>query len=273
MTVWQALILGIVEGITEFLPVSSTGHLLVAQAMLAIPDTEASRAYAVCIQAGAILAVLAAYPKRIQAIVSGLLGQSEHGRRLLVHLMVAFAPAAVLGLLFDDAIDAYLFGPWPVVAAWAAGGVVLLAFARRGSSSGGAQGGMDIEALTARQALWIGLFQVVALWPGTSRSLMTILGGLYVGLGMLGAVEFSFLLGLVTLTAATAFKLLSSGDVLWATYSASSLGVGVLAAAVSAFASVRWMIGWLERRGLAVFGWWRLLAAALTAAWVSSGGV
>jgi undecaprenyl-diphosphatase len=268
MSWWQALILGIVEGITEFLPVSSTGHLLVAQAMLQIPDSEASRAYAVCIQAGAILAVLAAYPRRIQAILAGVAGQSAQGRQLLTHLLVAFAPAAVLGLLFDDAIDAYLFGPWPVVAAWALGGVALLAFARRAAPEGGA----DIEALTARQALWIGLFQVVALWPGTSRSLMTILGGLYVGLGMLGAVEFSFLLGLVTLTAATAFKLLSSGDVLLATYSASSLGLGVLAAGVSAFASVRWMIGWLERRGLAVFGWWRLLAAGLTAAWVLSGG-
>jgi undecaprenyl-diphosphatase len=270
---WEAAVLGLVEGLTEFLPVSSTGHLLVAEALLGMEDGEAAHAFAIVIQAGAILAVTALYPHRLRAMARGALGQDPNGRALLLNVLVAFLPAAVFGLLFDDAIEAWLFGPWPVVFAWAVGGVALLAArARTTAGSGGSDGAADaLATLTPREALGIGLAQVVALWPGTSRSLMALVGGLWVGLPMHAAVEFSFLLGWVTLSAATAFKLLKSGDVLLAAFTPDVLVLGVLTATVSAFLSARWMVGWLASRGLGIFGVWRLIAAGATALWLVGG--
>ena len=264
---WEAVLLGLVEGLTEFLPVSSTGHLLVAEALLGVQEGEAANAFAVVIQAGAILAVTALYPHRLWSMAQGARGADTAGRALLRNVLVAFLPAAVFGLLFDDAIEDVLFGPWPVVFAWAVGGLALL-----GARSRGAVGGDPADALvtlTAAEAFGIGMAQVVALWPGTSRSLMALVGGLAVGLPMQAAVEFSFLLGWVTLTAATAFKLLKSGDVLLSTFSLDVLLIGVGTATVSAFLSARWMVQWLEQRGLAVFGVWRLAAATATAIWLS----
>src|SRR4051794_6281441 len=126
MELWQALLLGVVEGLTEFLPVSSTGHLLVVQRLLGIRASEASNAYAIAIQAGAIVAVLGLYRARIGAVLRGLVGKQASGARLFVALMIGFVPAAIVGLLFDKLLERYLFGPWPIVAAWAAGGVLLL---------------------------------------------------------------------------------------------------------------------------------------------------
>ena len=267
---WQAVLLGLVEGLTEFLPVSSTGHLLVTEALLGVPEGEAANAFAVVIQAGAILAVTALYPHRLWAMAQGLRGADPAGRTLLRNVLVAFLPAAVFGVLFDDAIEAALFGPWPVVFAWAVGGLALLGARPRGV--GGEDPADALVTLTAREALGIGVAQVVALWPGTSRSLMALVGGLAVGLPMHAAVEFSFLLGWVTLSAATGYKLLKSGDVLLSAFSMDVLLIGVSTATVSAFLSARWMVQWLERRGLAVFGVWRLLAATGTALWLTSSG-
>lgn len=266
MELWQALILGLVEGLTEYLPVSSTGHLLIAQRVLGIPATEAANAYAIVIQAGAIVAVLGLYRRRVGELALGLVGKHALGRQLLIALLVAFVPAAVLGFLFDDAIERLLFGPWPIVAAWAAGGVLLLAIGGRLRG----RPGVELTQLTVRAAFWIGLAQCAALWPGVSRSMATILGGVALGLSLAAAVEFSFLLGLLTLGAATAYKLLSSGDVLLQSYGPLPLLVGFAAAWVSAVLAVRWMVEWLNRRGLAIFGWWRLLAAAIVAAWLLS---
>lgn len=267
METWHALVLGIVEGLTEYLPVSSTGHLLVTQRLLGIPESEAANAYAIVIQAGAIAAVLGLYRERIGHVVLGALGKHPAGARLALNMVVGFLPAAVLGLLFDEAIERYLFGLWPVIAAWAFGGVLILLIAKK------IQGrrGLELEALTWRAALLIGTIQCFAMWPGMSRSLSTILGGLLVGLGLTAAVEFSFLLGLVTLGAATAYKLLDSGSVLLAEYGVVQLGLGFLAAWVSATLAVKWMVGWLTRHGMAVFGWWRLGASALVAALLLSG--
>jgi len=268
MDIWQALILGLVEGITEYLPVSSTGHLLIAQRWLGIEASRAANAYAIVIQAGAILAVLGLYRQRVAAVALGLLGRHDAGRRLLVALVVAFVPAAVIGFLLDDPIERLLFGPWPVVAAWAAGGLLLLALGPRIQ----ARGGQALEQLRPAAALWIGLAQCAALWPGVSRSMATILGGVAVGLSLSAAVEFSFLLGLLTLGAATSYKALSSGSLLLQTYGALPLVVGFLAAWVSATLAVRWMVGWLQRRGLTLFGWWRLAAAGIVAAWLLAAG-
>ncbi len=260
----QALVLGIVEGVTEYLPVSSTGHLLLAERALGMERSDAADAYAICIQAGAILAVLGLYRARVAQMVRGLLGVDPAGRRLFVQLVVAFLPAAVLGFLFDDAIDAYLFGLWPVVFAWAVGGVAILLLR-------GPRGGRAIEELDMRTAFLIGCAQCLALWPGTSRSLATILGGVLLGASLPAAVEFSFLLGLLTLGAATSYSALKHGDVMLAEYGAVPLLVGFVTSGVSAAVSVKWLVGWLQSRGLEIFAVWRLALAAVVAALLASG--
>jgi undecaprenyl-diphosphatase len=264
MELWQALVLGLIEGLTEYLPVSSTGHLLIAQRALGLPPSEAANAYAIVIQAGAIVAVLGLYRRRVGDVILGVLGRSEGGRKLLVALIVAFVPAAVIGFLFDKPIERALFGPWPIVAAWAIGGILLLILAPKIR----ARPGYPLEQLRPGAAVWVGLAQCAALWPGVSRSLATILGGIAVGLALSSAVEFSFLLGLLTLGAATAYKALSSGKLLLHTYGVPPLVVGFVSAWIAAVLSVRWMVDWLNRRGLGVFGWWRLIAAALVAIWL-----
>jgi undecaprenyl-diphosphatase len=269
MELWQALILGLVEGLTEFLPVSSTGHLVVTQRLLGIGASEAANAYAVAIQAGAIAAVLGLYRQRVVQMCRGLVGKDADGTRLLVALLCGFLPAAVLGLAFDDAIERLLFGPWPVVAAWALGGVVLLLLDRRLVAG---REGKPIESIGPRVALLIGVAQCAALWPGVSRSLATILGGLAAGLSIVAAVEFSFLLGLVTLGAATAYKALGSGRVMLDAYGPTALIVGFVAAWLSAVLSVRWMVAWLGRRNFRIFAIWRL-AVAVTVAALLLGGV
>jgi undecaprenyl-diphosphatase len=260
MTWWQALVLGIVEGVTEYLPVSSTGHLLVAQRLLGLEDGEAANAYAICIQAGAIVAVLGLYVKRVRQLAAGLAGDVA-GRRLAVNLAVAFGPAAVIGVLLDDWIESVLFGPWPIVVAWTVGAFGIFAFsawARRGEG----RPTLDLDALPWSGALWIGLAQCVAMWPGTSRSLVTIVAGVLVGLSLPAAVEFAFLLGVVTLGAATVFKGVQHGDLMLATYGIVPIAVGFVAAWGSAVIAVRWMVAWLNQNGLQIFGWWRLAAAA-----------
>ncbi len=267
MDIWQALILGIVEGITEYLPVSSTGHLLVAQRLLGIEATAAANAYAIAIQAGAIVAVIGLYWSRCLQMLQGVLGRDHAGLGLLGRLIVAFLPAAVLGLLFDDAIEARLFGPWPIVAAWTVGGVLILALPRRLLSGGTG----DMMSMAWSAALVIGVAQCAALWPGTSRSLATILGGLAAGLTLASAVEFSFLLGLLTLGAATSYKALDEGAAMLNEFGIVSIAVGFAAAWISAVLAVRWMVGWLQQRGLRLFGWWRLVAALAVSALIVAG--
>lgn len=259
---WQAIVLGIVEGVTEYLPVSSTGHLILAQRVMGIGDDESSRAYAICIQAGAIAAVLGLYFPRVRAMVSG------RATALLVKLGAAFLPAAILGLLLEDSIDEHLFGLWPVVSAWIVGGAAIVYFA--GDLRGGAR---RLEDLDLTSAILIGLFQCLALWPGTSRSLATIAGGLVLGLSMSAAVEFSLLLGFVTLGAATCWRALKHGGPMLEHYDGFATALGFLCAAVSAWIAVKWMVAWLERRGLALFGWYRVILAIVVAAWLSWNGL
>lgn len=251
MDILQAVILGIVEGITEYLPVSSTGHLILTQRALGIPQTEAANAYAIAIQAGAILAVLRLYWARVAEVFRGVRGQDEAGRRMGICLVVAFLPAAVIGLLFDDLVEQHLFGLWPITAAWIVGGIVILASPLR-------QEGRELEELTPKQAFTIGLCQCVALWPGTSRSLVTILGGSLVGLSLTAAVEFSFLLGVITLGAATCYSALSHGAAMVASYGPAVLLVGFVTSWLSAFLAVKWMVQWISQRGMALFGYWRI---------------
>jgi undecaprenyl-diphosphatase len=278
MTTPQAVVLGVVEGLTEYLPVSSTGHLLLAEKIMGIGEDpyqsparreqtkEAVDAYTICIQAGAIIAVLWLYFGRIKQILLGLMGRDAAGRRLLVNVAAGFLPAAVLGLLFNKAIKSYLFGPWPVVIAWLLGGLAILAVSRRNRARNqGPQPGRLLEDMTWKMALIIGFAQCIAMWPGVSRSLVTIVGGLMVGLSMAAAVEYSFLLGVVTLGAATAYDTLKHGQLMLQTFDLLALLIGVAVAFVAAVISVKWMVNYLSRHGLAIFGYYRVgIAVAAT---------
>jgi len=263
---WQAMVLGIVEGITEYLPVSSTGHLILTQRLLHISAGQAADAYAICIQAGAILAVLGLYWPRVKQMLLGLGGRDPQGLSLAVNIIVAFLPAAVIGFLFDKMLEKYFFGLWPITAAWLGGGVAILLVSRwRLARRPGVNMGKVLEGLTWRMALAIGFAQCLALWPGTSRSLVTILGGILAGLSLSGAVEFSFLLGVVTLTAASGYKAVQGGLAMVQAYGWHTMVIGFIFAALSAAIAVKWMVGYLNRHSLAVFGWYRIgLAAAVT---------
>jgi undecaprenyl-diphosphatase len=274
---WQAFILGVIEGITEYLPVSSTGHLIVAQHLMGIGTGSAEAkaaadAFAVCIQGGAILAVLGLYSKRVLQMIRGVMGKDADGLRLAIAIIAGFIPAAVLGVILSPFIKAYLFGMWPVIFAWVLGGIGILAVAWWRKGNPPRDGGRELTELTWQLALVIGLLQCVAMCPGTSRSLMTICGGLLVGLTVRAAVEFSFLLGVITLTAATAKEAVEKVQGLdpmydtWFggtklmlhTYGSTPLIVGLLAAAISAALAVKWLVSYLQSHGLSAFGWYRI---------------
>lgn len=270
----QAFILGLVEGLTEYLPVSSTGHLLLAQRLLGIESSTASDAFAICIQAGAIIAVLGLYRARVAQMALGLLGRDRAGRRLLGNLVSAFVPAAVLGLILEKPIKKYLFGGdawglWPIVLAWFVGGLAILAVSSRRRRRGTTPStGLDLDQLTLRMALIVGFAQCIAMWPGVSRSLITIVGGVLVGLSLPAAVELSFLLGVITLTAATAYDTLKHGSEMLATYGPTPLLVGFGAAWLSAVLAVKWMVGYLKSHGMEIFGWYRVALAAVVTVWL-----
>lgn len=287
----QAFILGVIEGITEYLPVSSTGHLLVAQHFMGIGGPVGSEAkaaadaFAVCIQGGAILAVLGLYWPRVLQMIRGVLGMDTEGLKLAIAIMAGFMPAAVIGLLVSHWIKAHLFGMWPVIGAWVIGGIGILVTAwwRRNNPPRG--GGLDLPHLTWQLALVIGLLQCVAMCPGTSRSLMTICGGLLVGLSVSAAVEYSFLLGVVTLTAATlkeagekvadfgpAYNTLFGGTKLMIhQYGVIPMLIGIAAAAVSAALAVKWLVSYLKSHGLSVFGWYRIALGGVIGSLILAG--
>jgi undecaprenyl-diphosphatase len=277
MEPWQALILGVIEGITEYLPISSTGHLIVAQRLMGIGTgslqaKEAADAFAVCIQGGAILAVLGLYSKRVFQMIRGVFGMDPEGLRLAIAIVVGFLPAAILGMIFSHWIKVHLFGMWPVVAAWIIGGVAILVVSGWNRKNPPSHGGAELGELTFKMALIIGLLQCVAMCPGTSRSLMTICGGLLVGLSLRAAVEYSFLLGVLTLTAATAkdavgkvngldpvYNSLFGGTKLMLhEYGATTMIIGIAAAAISATIAIKWLVSYLQSHGLKIFGWYRI---------------
>jgi undecaprenyl-diphosphatase len=278
MTVGQAVILGVVEGLTEYLPISSTGHLLIAERIMGIGKStsgsseikqrtkDASDAYTICIQLGAIIAVLGLYFRRVRQMTRGLLGKDPVGRRLLLNVAAGFLPAAIIGLLFNKTIKTHLFGPWPVVMAWFIGGLAILAVSRRNQNNlRRTRSDRSLDNLTWQLALIIGFAQCIAMWPGVSRSLVTIVGGLLVGLSMSATVEYSFLLGMVTLGAATVYDALRHGEVMLQTFDVLSLTIGLVFAFVSAIVSVKWMVTYLKRHGLALFGYYRVGLAVVTA--------
>jgi undecaprenyl-diphosphatase len=247
----KALILGIVEGLTEFLPVSSTGHLILAGDLLDFND-DRGKLFEIVIQSGAILAVVWEYRARIAGVVRGL-GRERLANRFVLNLFIAFLPLAILGLLFKQAIEAHLFKPLPVALAFIIGALVILWAERREHTIRVP----SVDDMTPLDALKLGLAQALALIPGTSRSGATIIGGLLFGLSRRAATEFSFFLAIPTLIVATVYKLykdralLSADDVgMWA--------VGFVAAFVSAFLCVRWLLRFISSHDFTPFAWYRI---------------
>ena len=247
----HAFILGVVEGLTEFLPISSTGHLILAGDLLHFNDDK-GKLFEIVIQSGAILAVCWEYRRRIAAVLRGLASERA-AQRLTLNLAIAFLPLAILGLLFKKAIEAHLFKPLPVALAFIVGAFIILWAERRRHLVRVA----EVDDLTALDALKLGCCQALALIPGTSRSGATIIGGLLIGLSRKAATEFSFFLAIPTLLAATVYllykdrALLDAGDLgMWA--------VGFVAAFVSAFLCVRWLLRYISSHDFSVFAWYRI---------------
>ncbi|CAB4049184.1 undecaprenyl-diphosphate phosphatase [Paraburkholderia phenoliruptrix] len=254
----KALILGVVEGLTEFLPVSSTGHLIVAGSLLNFTDQHA-KTFDVVIQLGAILAVCWEFRRRIGDVVTGLPSRPE-ARRFVLNVIIATIPAIVLGLLFEKSIKAALFSPVPVAFALVVGGVVIL-WAEARQRGQGAQGQAarvhHVDDMTAMDALKVGLAQCFALIPGTSRSGSTIIGGMLFGLDRRVATEFSFFLAIPIMFGATAYEIYKD----WHTLSVDALGVfalGFVAAFVSAFLCVRWLLRYIAAHDFTAFAWYRI---------------
>lgn len=275
-TYGRALVTGTVEGVTEFLPVSSTGHMIISDRLMNVPAGEniiisgitdrkgrpvsqerIADDYIVIIQIGAILAVFVAFFERIRNLLAGLCRWDSHSIGLAKAIIVAFVPSALLGFFFKDAIASYLFSIEVVAGALlVGGGVILVAEALLPKVV--PTGKEEVATIDLRQALVVGLCQCFALIPGTSRSLSTILGGRVAGLSHAAATEFSFLVGLLTLSAASVYKMWSLGPALSQVYPAGPAGVGLLVAAVTAFVSVKWLVGYVSRNGLGVFAWYRI---------------
>ncbi|MFL6645640.1 MAG: undecaprenyl-diphosphate phosphatase [Paraburkholderia fungorum] len=252
----KALILGVVEGLTEFLPVSSTGHLIVAGSLLNFTDDHA-KTFDVVIQLGAILAVCWEFRRRIGSVVAGLPSRPD-ARRFTLNVIIATIPAVVLGLLFEKSIKAALFSPVPVAFALVVGGVVILWAEARQRARGDAGARVQhVDDLSPLDALKVGLAQCFALIPGMSRSGSTIIGGMLFGLERRVATEFSFFLAIPIIFGATAYELYKD----WHLLSVDALGsfaLGFVAAFISAFACVRWLLRYISAHDFTVFAWYRI---------------
>ena len=252
----QAALLGVVEGVTEFLPVSSTGHLILVSRWLHLGG-EAIDTFDVVIQSGALAAVAGLYRHQVASMWRGLRGRDALGRQLLGRLFVSFLPAAAAGLALHRMITAHLFGVRPVVMALALGGVAMIGVARR-LAVRAPRPAKSLRSITLNDALLIGCAQGLSLWPGTSRSMVTMVAALLLGFSAPAAAEYSFLLALPTLGAATLFDAMRGGHVLWREAGGLSLACGFAAAAVVAVVAIRGLLCGLTRWGLAPFGWYRI---------------
>jgi undecaprenyl-diphosphatase len=249
-----AIVLGIVEGLTEFIPVSSTGHLILANHLIGYTGSSAG-VLDVVIQLGAILAVCWVYRGRL-ANVFVHLGASSDARRFVLNVLVAFLPSAVVGAAAHDFIKRVLFTPLVVAISMIVGGVAILvieAFLRRPRKAAA------VEAIPPRLALGVGLCQLLSLVPGVSRAGATIMGGLALGVERKAATEFSFFLAIPTMFGAAAFDLYKSRSDL-APHDALAIGIGLVVSFLVALVVIRWLVNFVSHHGFAVFGWYRILA-------------
>ena len=260
----KALVLGVVEGLTEFLPVSSTGHLIIASQLLGVHD-EKGKVFEIAIQTGAMLAVVWEYRARFARAVTGL-GSDPVAQRFVLNLIVAFVPAAVLGLLFGKFIKTHLFHAIPVALAFIVGGIIILWVERRPRRAVIEH----VDQMTWKDALKVGIAQAFALIPGTSRSGATIIGGMLFGLSRRAATEFSFFLAVPTLIAAGAYDLFKHRDLL-STADVPMFGVGFVAAFVSAFVCVRWLIRYVASHDFTIFAWYRIIFGLIVLATAFTG--
>jgi len=269
-TLIVALLLGLVEGVTEFLPVSSTGHLIVAGSLLGYTGDQA-KVFEVVIQSGAILAVCWEFRARLWGVARGL-GRDARANRFVLHLFIAFLPAAVLGLAFNKAIKSVLFAPVPVACAFVVGAFVILWAERRQRTRPETVRIDDVDAMRWTDALKVGCAQALALVPGTSRSGATIIGGMLFGMSRKAATEFSFFLAIPTLFAACGYEALKNRHLL-AAADLPAFGVGFAAAFVSAFVCVRWLIRYVSHHDFTPFAWYRIAFGAMILATAWSGAV
>jgi len=266
----KAAILGVVEGLTEFLPISSTGHLILAGSLLGF-EGEKEKMFDVAIQTGAMLSVIWYYRARIAATLAGLFSE-RRAQRFALNIVIAFLPAAVLGVLFARHIKAWLFKPVPVAIAFIVGGLVILWVEQRQRSGRMQPRVHDIDALNAADALKLGFAQAFALVPGTSRSGATIIGGMLFGLSRKAATEFSFFLAIPTLIGAGIYdswkyrQLLSASD-------APMFAVGLLLAFFSALACVHWLIRYVASHDFVPFAWYRIAFGLVVLATAAAGVV
>lgn len=251
----KAAIMGVVEGLTEFLPISSTGHLILAGALLGFDD-EKAKVFDIAIQTGAIFAVILVYWQKIRDTVIAL-PKERKAQQFALNLLVAFLPAVVLGLLFGKAIKAYLFTPWVVATTFIVGGFIILWAEKRQAAGGTAVRVTDTDDMTWQDALKVGLVQCLAMVPGTSRSGATIIGGMFLGLSRKTATDFSFFLAIPTLIGAGVYSLykeralLSMADV-------PLFGVGLVFSFISAWICVRWLLKFIATHSFVGFAYYRI---------------
>jgi len=252
----KALILGVVEGLTEFLPVSSTGHLILAGDLLDFSD-EKAKVFEIVIQTGAMLAIVWEYRAKFRRVLGGLLSEPV-AQRFAMNLLIAFLPAAVLGLTFGRLIKNHLFHAVPVAVAFIIGGVIILWVEKRGRTATV----QDADDMTWKDALKVGIAQAFALIPGTSRSGATIIGGMIFGLSRRAATEFSFFLAVPTLVAAGAYDFWKN-RALFSANDSAMFAVGSIAAFVSAFLCVRWLLRYIATHDFTPFAWYRIAFGAV----------
>ena len=267
MSPLHAFLLGVLEGLTEFLPVSSTGHLFLLGLWLGHED-EATKALDIVMQLGAVIAVVVFYRARLWSITIGVAKRDPASLRLLLSLIIGFLPAALVGLAFHKRIKASLMSAYPIAGALIVGGIVMIAIEQYRSRKGD-EGLNGLEHITPKRALVIGVSQCFSLWPGASRSMSTIVGGQLSGLSTATAAEFSFLLAIPTLGAATVFDLIKHGHEITAAPGGTiALAISMGVSFVVALLVIAGFISYLKRFGLAPFGWYRIVLGLLVIALV-----
>ncbi len=256
----KAAVMGIVEGLTEFLPISSTGHLILAGSLLEMNDAKA-KVFDIAIQTGAIFAVILVYWQKIRDTVVGLPAEKQ-AQRLALNVLVAFMPAVILGLLFGKTIKAHLFNPVVVASAFIVGGFIILWAENRHKNNPSSARVEDADTMTLMDALKVGVVQCFAMIPGTSRSGATIIGGMLLGLSRKAATDFSFYLAIPTLMGAGVYSLYKERALL-SLADMPMFGVGLLFSFLSAWVCIRWLLRYIATHSFVLFAWYRIVFGLL----------